>query len=375
MTIEAGALPGAAEIVVIGAGIAGLSAALFLSRAGREVVILERDEAWGDASGANAGTLSVQVKRLPVMAIGHLGFDVWRSLGQKMGVDTGFTQTGGLRVATGSSDASELRDYARQQAVCGYVFPLLEGNELRDRAPWLGPAVTAATYCAADGYSNPLEAGPALIAAATAAGARLCPHAEVRDMAFRRGKYRIETEAGELECRVVVIAAGPWSANLARMLGFDLTLYADVNMLTVTEPAPAVVDIVITHIAGTLSIKQHRNGTCLIGGGWQGRGGFRSGRREVDYERLLHNLRLAVRVVPALSRLRLVRSWAGFEAVAPDALPVLGRVPGHANAFLTTAARGGYNLGPVQGLLISELIADEETSVPVTDFDPGRFVR
>ena len=91
-------------------------------------------------------------------------------------------------------------------------------------------------------------------------------------------------------------------------------------MLTVTEPAPLTIDRVVTHVAGVLSIKQHPNGTCLIGGGWQGRGSAETGMKELDYERLVHNMRVAAGVVPGLADLRILRSWAGFDAVAPDAL-------------------------------------------------------
>ena len=127
------------------------------------------------------------------------------------------------------------------------------------------------------------------------------------------------------------------------------------------------------HVGGVLSVKQHPNGTCLIGGGWQGRGGPANGRKELDYENLLHNLRVAAAVVPALAELRVLRSWSGFEAVAPDALPVLGRLPRHDDAFVLACARGGYSQGPALGKLLAELMLRRETSLHVDLFDPARF--
>ena len=133
------------------------------------------------------------------------------------------------------------------------------------------------------------------------------------------------------------------------MLGAKLPLYVDVNMLSVTEPAPPLIDRVVTHIGGVLSLKQHRNGTILIGGGWQGRGGFSPPRKEIDHERLMQNLKEAASVVPALRQLRLVRSWAGFEAVTADALPFLGRLPGHANAYVSAGRARRLSSGPGPG--------------------------
>ncbi len=159
------------------------------------------------------------------------------------------------------------------------------------------------------------------------------------------------------------------------MLGVDLPVMVDVNMLTITEPSPSIMDRIVTHIGGMLSVKQYANGTCIIGGGWQGRGGRESGRKELDYERLLHNLRFAARVVPALAALRAVRSWSGFEAVTPDALPLFGALPGNENAFAIGCARGGYSQGPALGHQLCQLIATGQTSLPMGDFDPARFVQ
>jgi glycine/D-amino acid oxidase-like deaminating enzyme len=130
----------------------------------------------------------------------------------------------------------------------------------------------------------------------------------------------------------------------------------------------------VTHIGGVLSLKQYPNGTCLIGGGWQGRGGPEDGgRRELHYENLLHNMRVAAEVVPALAELRVVRAWSGFEAVAPDALPVVGRLPGHEDAFVLAGARGGYSQGPALGRSLAGLMLEGRSSLPIERFEPARF--
>ncbi len=361
------------EVAVVGGGVAGLSTALFLARAGRTVTVLDRGEPWGDSSGANAGTLSLQVKRIEVLPIGRKSVELWRDYAHEMGLDIGFGQPGGLRVATSAEQADFLATYAEEQRAAGLETEWLDGAALRARAPWLGPTVRAATYCVHDCYSSPLRAGPALIEAARAAGAEVCPGCEVVGMVADGGGYRVETKGGEFRCDAVAIAAGGHSGRLTAMLGAFLSLYVDVNMLAVTEPSAPLIDRVVTHIGGVLSLKQHPNGTVLIGGGWQGRGSFDAGTREVDYLRWVQNLRLAAEVVPGLEALRVNRVWAGYEAVTSDALPILGRVPGHGQAYVAAAARGGYHMGPVQGFLLSEMILTGETSIPIDLFDPARF--
>jgi glycine/D-amino acid oxidase-like deaminating enzyme len=113
----------------------------------------------------------------------------------------------------------------------------------------------------------------------------------------------------------------------------------------------------------------------MIGGGWQGRGDAASRRKDLDYDSLLHNVRVAAAVVPGLASLNVVRSWAGLEGATPDLLPLLGQLPGHPNVFVTACARGGFTLGPLLGRLLAELIVHGEASMPVAAFDPARFAR
>ena len=367
------ALPSESDIVIVGAGIAGLCTGLYLARAGREVVILDRAEPWGDASGANAGTISLQVKRPEVLEMTRTAIALWREFGDALGIDVGLVQDGGLRVATSEADVANLRRSVALQQARGLEVELLEGSALRDAAPWLGAAVRAASYCPWDGFSSPLVAGHNLIRGAAAAGAPVGAHAAVEAIEAEASGYRVQSVAGAIRCRHLVIAAGAWSGRIAGLLGVALPVMVDVNMLTVTEPAPRLFDKIVTHIGGILSLKQYSNGSCMIGGAWQGRGGLESGAKELDYERLLHNFRLAAAVVPALAELRVVRSWAGFEAVAPDALPLLGRLPGHRDAFIAGCARGGYSQGPAFGRLLAQLIEGRPTSLAIERFDPGRF--
>ena len=96
-------LPHATEIAVVGAGIAGLSAGLFLARDGAEVTVVERAEAWSEASGANAGTLSLQVKILPVLDLARYALHLWESL-KAIGIETGFARLGGTANSGGVQD-------------------------------------------------------------------------------------------------------------------------------------------------------------------------------------------------------------------------------------------------------------------------------
>lgn len=157
------------------------------------------------------------------------------------------------------------------------------------------------------------------------------------------------------------------------MVGVDLPVSLDVNMVSVTEPARPTIGRIVTHARGILTLKQVANGSCMIGGGWQGIGSLDDNRKDVSYDQIVHNLRLALRVIPGLQALNVVRSWAGFEGVTPDSLPYLGRLPGRENIYCAACARGGFTMGPLLGQLLGEYILTGTTSKPIDLFEPGRF--
>jgi glycine/D-amino acid oxidase-like deaminating enzyme len=367
------ALPSEVEVAVIGAGIMGLTTGIFLARAGKEVVVLDRGEPWREASGVNAGSLGVQNKRLPLIPYTLESLKLWRGAREVFGGDMGFVPSGGLRVATTAEDVARLAASAAEQRAVGSPAEWLEGRALAARAPWLGPAVLAATFSAEDSFAIPLMAGPVLVAALRQAGGRLCHDTGVRAIAGDARGARLTTDRGSLACRTAVIAAGAWSGELARGLGVALPVGLEVNMLTVTEPAAPVMDRFISHVRGILTMKQYPNGTCMIGGGWQGLGSLADGSKALDHEPLIHNLRVATDVVPGLARLAIVRSWAGYEGSTPDALPLFGRLPGQDHIYIAACCRGGFTQGLIFGRLMAELVATGQTSMPVAQFDPGRF--
>lgn len=361
--------------MVVGGGIVGLATALYLARMGREVLVIDRGEPWGESSGSNAGTVVLFIIPPAVLPFTRRALSLWPSLGAEVGDQTLFRRSGGLCVAMTAEEDRALRAWARGQAGHGVAADILEGAALHRFAPWLGPEVLSAVHCAEDGFVSPLQAGPVLFGLARAAGVRVIPHTVVTGLAPDRGGWRVATAAGEVRCRDVAVAAGAWSGQVAALCGVGLRIFVDVNMLAATEPAPPVLDRVVTHIGGCLSLKQLENGTCLIGGGWQGIGSLRNGSRWVHGENLVQNLLFAARAVPALRGLRLARAWAGYEGVAADSLPLFGPLPGRPGIFVAACARGGFLHGPALGQILAELMVEGRCSLPIAAYDPARAAR
>ncbi|MEO7243344.1 MAG: FAD-dependent oxidoreductase [Variovorax sp.] len=362
------------DTLVIGAGTLGMMTALRLAQRGVEVTVLDSGAPMEEASGVNAGSLAAQNKMRALMPHTLAALALWRQMSEFLGADVGFANVGGLRVATSDSDLALLAQSSDEQSKLGVDIEWLDGAALAQRAPFIGKDVLAATYSSVDCYASPLLFTPALLRTAEAAGVRV--HSRLRVVAVARSGtvYRVETEGGRVfRCGRLIIAAGAWSGSIARLMGVEIPVALDVNMISVSGPATSFMHGVVTHVQGILTLKQVANGTCLIGGGWQGAGSLESGRKDIDYESSLHNVRLAIRVIPHIRELTLVRQWAGFEGVSPDSCPYLGALPNHPNAYMLACARGGWTLSPILSQMLSELMLDRDTSLPYRNFSPARF--
>lgn len=360
------------DAVIVGGGIVGLFTALSLARAGQTVAVLDQGDIWTEASAVNAGSLGVQNKLPALVPYSLWSWDIWQELQSDFGIDAHLRRTGGWKVAMTADEAERLRDVADQQSTLGAEVEMLTRQQISARAPWLAPGVVAATFSPQDGFASPTLTGPALAHAATRAGVRIFPHH--RAQAIRPGPPAlVETPQGHFRAARLAIATGAWTQGLGAMLGVNLPVSLDVNMVTVTEPACFTMSGLISHARGILTLKQALNGSCLIGGGWQGAGTLADRRKDVDHDQMVQNIRLALAVVPGLAGLNALRSWAGYEGVTPDSLPYLGALPGHPDIFVAACARGGFTLGPAMGRLLGELMSEQQPSRPIGIFDPARF--
>jgi glycine/D-amino acid oxidase-like deaminating enzyme len=171
----------------------------------------------------------------------------------------------------------------------------------------------------------------------------------------------------------LVLAGGAWLERAGALLGISLPILVRANIVSVTERMPALLHGVVLHAYGRLTLKQKPNGTFLIGGAWQGEGHPSEGAGRVTRESLIGNLRLAEYAVPKLADSRLIRSWVGYEARAPDVLPLAGEIPSCPNAFVLGAVLGGYTIGPYIGRLLADAILGKEPELALFPLD--RFSR
>ena len=355
------------DLAVIGGGILGCAAALRAAAGGMRVVVIEQSAIGAGASGVNAGTLSLQIKRVALMPYALEGHALWEAAGDAVG----FHKTGGFTLAFNAREADLLHERMAMKKAAGAPIEMVSPGHVAEREPGLSRRVVAASWCAEDGFANSSLTGSYYRGLLRDAGVVVLEQTAVTAVRRETNGFSLATAAGVVAAGRLLLACGAWLKQACAMIGLDLPVRARVNTVSVTERGPRLVQTVIGHATGLLTLKQKPNGTVLIGGGWQGLGAPDEGNGRVDPTTLLPNLQLAQFAVPGLSAFRVVRSWTGFEANVPDFFPLAGAAPGLPGAFILGCVRGGYTIGPYMGQLMGDLILDRHTEMSL--FDPGRF--
>lgn len=375
------------DVIIIGGGIAGCSTALFLAADGVDVVLLERGDLNGQASGVNAGSLHAQIQHepfarygdawaqqyMPALAFYAYAIDLWQALDEQFDAELEFTRNGGIIVAATDEQMRQVEAKTHLEQHAGLGTELLDTASLRTLAPYVSDAMIGGAFCPIEGKASPLKSTVALAAAAEVHGARLVRNCDVTAIARKNGGYRVTSSSGVFSAPRVVNASGIDVGRIAALVGADLDIQAFPIQLSVTEPMAPLFPHLLYSAAELLTLKQSHAGTVLIGGGWPAAIDV-AGRPGVRFESLSRNLGVAEDVVPALKSSRLVRSWAGIVNGTNSWLPMLGELPGSPGFFVNYVPWMGFTGGPAGGRIVASLVQGEAPPVEfdVVPFAPGR---
>lgn len=357
------------DVLVIGGGIAGLMTAWNLAEAGADVTLLEARDLGTQASGANAGSLHLQIQYPEFAAYGEdwarrygpcLGFlkdslALWQNLSTRVGEDLDVKLGGGIVVAQTDAQMRLIARKAAIEAAHGVETRLLDRDELRAVAPYLSDKAIGGGFCSLEGKANPLRATPAVAAAAERAGVTLLRNAEVKAIASEADGYRVVTSRGTFQAQRVVNAAGAAAGKVAAMLDVPIEIDGFPLQVTVSEPVAPLIPHLVYSAAGKLSLKQAPNGGCIIGGGWPA-SRRADGTLATDPSSLTGNMAIAADVVPKLGQMRALRSWTAWVNGTPDWRPILGEVPNRPGFFLALFPWVGFSAAPMTAKVTADLV-------------------
>ncbi|MEZ5860402.1 MAG: FAD-dependent oxidoreductase [Geminicoccaceae bacterium] len=377
--------PGRADVVVIGGGVVGSCLAFYLADAGADVLVVERDDVNLQASGANAGSLHVQLLSFDfgakaeagggpaaaTLPLGPWSIGLWQELAAIAGGDFEIRVTGGLMVADTPRGMAFLEAKVALERQHGIDSRMIDRDGLRRLAPTLSDHLLGAEHCPGEGKINPLTATYRVMEAAMAQGARLLRRADVKGLERRPGGWAVRTSRGAIEAGIVINAAGPWARLVGAMAGVETPVWSAPLQMIVTERAPKLVEPLVAHADRHLSLKQLASGGIVIGGAWtaaydQGRNMNVTLRQSIE-----GNLWVAGSVLPQLAGLRVLRSWAGMN-VNIDGAPIVGEAPG-APGFFTCVTSNGYTLAPAVARITADLVLTGRTARDIRPYTLARF--
>ena len=391
------------EVIIIGGGIAGASAAFHLAEHGRSVMLLERGDIASEASGVNAGGIgALGWGNMPnlesYLTIGSL--QIFRSLQLDLGYDIEFRASGALQAIQTPEQYEYSRDNVLSLKSRGYTLELLATDEARSIEPELSPELAGAVHFPLRAQADPRKATRAFADAAARRGAQVLTGREVTEITrLANGDYRVACPGEAQTARQLVLAAGAWCGPLGEMLGLRIPIVPVRGQMWATEPLPprvfhslsaaesplhwksspgngAGTPPELTH-AGTRRVTRHlygrqtRDGEIVFGGDRQMAGYDRA----VDMAGVEVNFGHTTEILPFLGGLAISRAWAGLMPFSLDGRPVIGKIPQVDNLYIVSGlASSGFGRGPMAGKLIADYVHTGHRPSVLSESDPARCV-
>ena len=364
-----------ADVIIIGGGLMGLSTALHLAHRGSKAIVLERHSPGRHASGVNAGGLRQLNRHIAEVPLTVAAAKMWQNIGELVDSDCDVVLKGQIRVAETETELQSLQARVDQLQAQGFNHEkIIDQATLYKLVPRLVKGCIGALYNPNDGSARPFHATTAFRNKALALNVQIKTGVEVLSIEQSHDGWQVDRNQGPFKAPKIVNCAGAWANRITSALGEDVPLTPKAPMLMVTERLPPFIDLVVGAVGHKLSFKQMQNGTVIIGGAYFARLNIENEQTEMDFTELKTSAQTVTSLFPHMAGVRIVRTWAGIEGFLPDNIPVIGpssTADGVFHAFGFSAH--GFQLSPVVGRIMSELILDGKTDLPIAPFDIRRF--
>jgi sarcosine oxidase, subunit beta len=368
-------LPGRAEVVVIGGGVVGTSAAFHLAEAGVDVLLLERDELASGSTSRAAGGVRAQFSDPVNIQLGLRSLEAFERFADRPGGEIDLVQHGYLFLLDNTDDVAAFQRNVAVQNELGVPSRMLDVAEACAMSPYVNPeGLLAATFSARDGHCTPEAVVAGYAAGARAHGATIRRHCTVTGIDVVDGAVTgVRTDAGTVGTGTVICAAGAWSARVGELAGVALPVRPLRRQVVVSEPvADLPPELPFTIDFGT-SFYFHDEGPGLLMGMADSEQGFGfDTSRSADW--LGRFAEVVARRAPALSEVGIAHGWAGLYEMTPDHNAVVGEAAAVSRFLYATGFSGhGFLQGPAIGEVLRDLVLGHTPVVDVSALDVRRF--
>ena len=369
----------AAEVVVIGGGINGVSTAYNLASLGcRDVVLIEKEYLASGSTGRCGAGVREQWGTEMNCRLAQASIGMFEHLNEELEYDDDieFKQKGYLILAHTEKEFEQFQKNVALQNSLGIPSEMVAPERAREIVPLLNTdGLLAATYCPKDGHINPFKTVHAYARAARRLGARIEMYTTVTGIKREGDRVTgVFTDRGEIAAPVVVNTAGAYADPIGRMVGLDLPVCPERHQILVTEPVRPAQDPMVMSFSRRFYCQQTPHGSFVMGMGDPDEPkDFDTGHTRKFLEEMSRTIAFHL---PPVAGLKVVRQWAGLYENSPDRQPIIGGTPGVVGFYMAIGFSGhGFMLGPMAGKVLAEMILGLPTSLGVNMLDLGRFDR
>jgi len=362
------------DVVVVGGGVMGTSAAFHLAEAGVSVVLLERDELASGSTSRAAGGVRANFSDELNISLGKRSLELFAEFPRRPGQEIDLHRSGYLFILTRPEDVELFTASVALQNSLGVESRMVDVDEACRLSPLLNPeGVLAAAWSPNDGHCTPESVVQGYASGARRHGAVVRTGVEVTGIDSSGGHITaVHSTDGSIQTGCVIDCAGAWSPQIAAYVGVDLPVTPYKRELLVTEPMPEPIEMAFT-IDYATSFYWHREGPGILTG--FSRKDVDPGfdiSRDADFPERLAEL-AAVRA-PALLDLGVRSGWAGLYEVTPDHNALLGESTSVSRFLYATGFSGhGFLQGPAIGEILRDMYLGVAPFIDVSPLDVERF--
>ena len=415
--------PARADVVVIGGGIVGASAALYLGKKGVSVALCEKGRIAGEQSSRNWGWCRTMGRDDAEMPLAIESLRLWERMNEEVGAETGFRKAGVFYLCESQGDIDQHEAWLVRAQQYQIGSRLLSSDEVDKFLPGSTRRWPAALFTATDGRAEPQLAAPAIAEAARRAGATIMTSCAARGLETAAGRVSaVVTEKGRIPCNAIILAGGAWSRLFCGNSGVDFPQLKILGSVMRTAPLEGAPDYSVgasnfafrKRLDGGYTIAQRNaNETPITPDSFRLFFDFlpalaqerrnlrlRFDRRFIEEWNTPRRWALdspspfeAIRVLdpqpsesilaegqsnlvrnfPVFKDATITQRWAGLIDVTPDAVPVISPIEALPGFYLASGFSGhGFGIGPGAGRLIADMVAGDN---PIVDPRPFRFER
>jgi len=380
-----------ARVVVIGGGIAGCSTLYHLTREGwSDVVLVERDELTSGSTWHAAAQVTQFGGNQTMVALKKHSIDLYRRLADDEEFPINYHITGGMRLAHTQAQVDTYKHYVGMAKGMNVEFEYIDAAEAGKRHPLMTTdGLLGAWWDPLDGDIDPAQLTFSLAREARKAGAEVYRFNPVEDISRTRGgEFTVHTKNGDITCEMVVNATGYRVNEVGAMLGVTHPVTSMEHMYFLTEPIAEIEALdfrvpIIRDPGDDFYSRQEKTG-LLVGVYEQGcktfgldgvDPNFTKSLCPSDLDRCLDNMEGIFKRLPALTETGIHTVVNGPITYTVDGAPLVGPIPGIANAFACLGLRAGIGEGGGHGKVLAEIMVHGECEWDAWFLDPRRFTR